>query len=137
MDIEWEEGANSNLLVSESQQEWTGDVVMLKYYEGSSRHTSKQYPNSICSFSPGCAKRPPAAPRRRYLLLRRPVRLPAAPLGPNNRPTKRYARVEISNDDPIKWTKTKSSDMRTMAPKVGTYASPHARAVRTSRNESR
>lgn len=43
----------------------------------------------------------------------------------------------MSNDDPIKWTKTKSSDMRTMAPKDGAYASPQARAVKTSRKESR
>src|SRR5215469_1909165 len=85
--------------------------------------TSKQYPNSTCSFSPGCANKPCAAPRLRVLEPpRNPTRLAAAPLGPKTRPARRYATVEVTRDVPMKWTKTNRSEMRTIEPKLGEYA---------------
>jgi len=99
--------------------------------------TSKQYPNSTCSFSPGCINSPCAAPLLRPLVPLSPVREAARPLGPNIRPMRKYASVEMSSEVPMKCTKTKRRARRTMAPKEGAYATPHARAVRMRKKERR
>jgi hypothetical protein len=61
----------------------------------------------------------------------------AAPFGPKTRPTRRYAIVEIVKDVPMKWTKMNRSEMRTIEPKLGEYASPQARAVKRRKKERR
>lgn len=103
---------------------------------GERANTSKQYPNSNWSFSPGCSNNPPAAPRRRRDP-RNPVKEAAAPPGPNNRPTEKYAIVEINNDEPIKCTNIKKNDRRRIAPNDGVYARPQASAVRSRKNDRR
>jgi hypothetical protein len=61
----------------------------------------------------------------------------AGPFGPNTRPTQKYAIVETKRDVPIKWIKIKEMQSRAIAPSVGLYARPHARAVRRRKKERR
>ena len=81
--------------------------------------------------------KPCAAPRLRPRPPRNPEREAAAPSGPKSRPMIKYPIVDTSSDDPMKWRKMKSRDRRTIAPKDGAYARPHARAVRSKKKESR
>ena len=50
---------------------------------------------------------------------------------------KKYASVDTTSELPIKCRKTKMSDRRTMEPKLGEYARPHARAVSRRKKEWR
>ena len=74
--------------------------MALRSYNG--MHTSKQYPNSNWSFSPGWTNRPWAAPLLRPREPLNPASDAAAPSGPNNRPMVKYAIVDTRRDDPIK-----------------------------------
>lgn len=65
-------------------------------------HTSKQYPNSNWSFSPGCTNRPWAAPLLRPREPLNPTSDAAGPSGPNSRPMVKYAIVDIKSDEPMK-----------------------------------
>ena len=58
-------------------------------------------------------------------------------MGPNNLPMTKYASVETRSEDPMKWRNMKRRERRTIAPKDGVYATPHASAVRRRKKERR
>jgi hypothetical protein len=84
--------------------------------------TSKQYPNSKCSPLSGA--------------LNNPLLLPSNP-GPSTLPTKKYASVATSNELPRKCPNMYTIVMRNILPKPSAYANPHAREVRSRKNDKR